>query len=289
MIGLRSRWVSVLLLLAGQMFSGAQTSPQRIVSLAPNITEMVYRLGLQDRLVGRTAFCSYPPGVERLPSVGGYLDPDFEQMVRLEPDWVLLLPNPEMERKLHHLGLTTLTLPNETVEEILQGLLKLGEVFHVTERARQVVQGIRDTLQWIRRQCRGKRPVRAVLVVGRTPGTLQRIYVAGGETYLSQLWNMSGGQNIFQNIPLRYFETSWEDLIKADPQAILEFRGQPLEAAEMARVRREWQALNLLTAVRKQHLFLLSDRMFLIPGPRIARIAMQFYQMAEQIRGNNGD
>ncbi|NOX38163.1 MAG: ABC transporter substrate-binding protein [Calditrichaeota bacterium] len=258
--------------------------PRRVISLAPNITEMVYRLGLQDRLVGRTAFCQYPPAVLRLPSVGGYLNPDFEQMVRLQPDLVLLLPNPEMEQKLQRLGLATLTLPNETLADILESFRTLGEAFGITDRAQAVIQGIQDTLQQVEQQSADKRTVRALLVVGRTPGTLQHIYIAGKETYLSELWALCGGRNVFDGIPLRYFEISREDLIKANPDAILEFRSETLSRVEKVQLQKEWEALKILTAVQRQQVYLLTDRMFLIPGPRIARMAVQLQRIAETIR-----
>ncbi|MFQ5583766.1 MAG: ABC transporter substrate-binding protein, partial [Calditrichia bacterium] len=95
---------------------------------------------------------------------------------------------------------------------------------------------------------------------------------------LSELWRLCGGSNIFSDIPRRYFSVSKEDLIKRDPGYILEFRViDPEKAAfEIPRLRSDWQELPTLTAVKQQRIVIFPERYFLIPGPRITKIAMAF-------------
>jgi iron complex transport system substrate-binding protein len=262
----------------------AYTPPKRIVSLAPNITEMLFRIGAGALLIGRTEFCVYPEAAKQIPSVGGYLNPDYEMIVSLEPDIIFLLPNMEMERTLQRLGLKTFTLPNETIDEIYQGFRALGRVLYRSGQAEAVIRGIQDTLQFVRQEAAERNTLSAVLVVGREAGSLKGLYAAGEDTYLSEILSFCGGVNIFADAPARYFDVSKEELIQRNPDAIIEFRLieniDPSE--ETLRLKADWNALLTLKAVQKDHVFILSDRAFLIPGPRISLLAVALNRVLQK-------
>lgn len=275
----------VLLLLAVTASEAfAETPPKRVISLAPNITEMMFKIGAGHLLVGRTDYCLYPEAAESVDGVGGYLNPDFEKIVTLEPDIIFLLPNSELERKINRLDLKTFTLPNETVEDIVLSIGALGRVLGHSDQAGRVVQGIQDTLDWVRNNSQGRYPVSSLLVVGREAGSLKSIYAAGKETYLSELLSLCGGQNIYSDVDSRYFDVSKEDLIFRNPDAILEFRisnGEDMEA-EIASLKSDWSVLSTVSAVEFDHIHVLTDRYFLIPGPRIAQAAMTIFDIFQQ-------
>ena len=100
--------------------AGEDRPPERIVSVSPNITETLFALGLGDRVVGVTQFCTYPPEAQTRPQVGGYLDPNYEAILALKPD-VVIFPgeNEEFVHKLHELGLAALGVRHDSIEEIL--------------------------------------------------------------------------------------------------------------------------------------------------------------------------
>lgn len=261
----------------------AHTIPQRVVSLAPNITEIIYKIGAGDLLVGRTEFCLYPPAALTVPSVGGYLNVDYEKIVALQPDLVLMLPNPEMEKKLHLLNIRTSSLPDETLDDILESISRIGQLLGRTSRAAQVVAGIQDTLRWVQRQSGNQPPISTLLVVGRQPGSLNGIYAAGKNTYLSELTELCGAENAFRDVPLRYFEVSKEDLIRRDPTAILEFRVMDTaDSAAVASIAADWNALPLLQAVQHHRIYIFTERYFLIPGPRVTQAAMKLLHLFQQ-------
>ncbi len=275
-----------VMILAALYTRAVADAPQRIVSLAPNITEMVFRLGQGDRLVGRTEFCTYPPAALGVPAVGGYLDLDYERLVALQPDLVLMLPSPDREKKLGELGLHVFTLKNETVDDNLQSLRALGEVLDCPEEAAVVIEGIQDTLDAIRQWAETAKPsVTALLVIGREAGSLKGLYAAGSQTYLSELWELCGGRNCFPDAPARYFEVSKEALIRVDPDVVLEFRViAPEEAGEqIALLKQDWQELPVLQAVKNRRIYIFRERYFLIPGPRLTRIAVAFRELLERI------
>jgi ABC-type Fe3+-hydroxamate transport system substrate-binding protein len=212
------------------------------------------------------------------------LNPDYEMIVSLEPDIIFLLPNMEMERTLQRLGLKTFTLPNETIDEIYQGFRALGRVLYRSGQAEAVIRGIQDTLQFVRQEAAERNTLSAVLVVGREAGSLKGLYAAGEDTYLSEILSFCGGVNIFADAPARYFDVSKEELIQRNPDAIIEFRLieniDPSE--ETLRLKADWNALLTLKAVQKDHVFILSDRAFLIPGPRISLLAVALNRVLQK-------
>ncbi|RMF62168.1 MAG: hypothetical protein D6748_00010 [Calditrichaeota bacterium] len=294
-----NKWIKlnsiIWLWIAGMLFVGSPswaTPPenpdsiiQRVVSLAPNITEILYRIDAGDRLVGRTEFCLYPPAARKIPTVGGYLNVDYEKIVSLKPELVLLLPNPEMERKLQMLNLRIFTVSNETIEEILQSITAIGRILNKTDKAREVVEGIQDTLTWIKEHQISRERISTLIVIGRESGSLRGLYVAGKNTYLSELVELCGGKNAFGDVPLRYFEVSREDLLTRNPELILEFRiiDNPNPEQTIADLTRDWQALSQLRAVATSHIYIFSERAFLIPGPRVSEAAWKLFQLFQQV------
>ena len=263
----------------------ARDIPRRVIALAPNITEMVYRVGAGNLLVARTDYCLYPAAADSLPTVGAYLNPDFEKMVALQPDLVLHLPSPDLGQRLRALGFRTAVLPNETIAEILAGMIELGELIGHENEAAEAVQGIRDTLALVRERSSELRE-KAMIVIGREAGSLRGLYAAGQETYLSEILNLCGAENVFADVDLRYFDVSQEDLIARNPDLILELRivDQAKRAAMRQSQLRDWQQLPVLQAVKSQQIYLLMERFFLIPGPRISKIAMAFYRSLEGLQ-----
>lgn len=269
-------WLAATQILQAQ----PETPPQRIVSLAPHITEIIFRLGAGERLVARSDYCRYPAAALQLPTVGGYLNPDLEKIVSLNPDLVFIFPNENLEKKLTQLQLKVAAIPNETISDILQGIDTVGRMLHIAEKAQSIISTIRDSLDVLARQVAILPSRTALILIGREPGTMRALYAAGKETYLSELLGMLNIQNIFGDVPLRYFEVSKEDLLLRNPDMIIEFRSD--RNVDTAALVRDWDQLNTLRAVKRQQILIFNDVSFLIPGPRIAKNAYTLYQKLSQ-------
>ncbi len=274
------RYLLLILILFGgfnNVCKGGTGAPERIVSLAPNLTETVFKLGAGNRLVGRTEFDLFPPQAQKIPSVGGYLNPDYEKIIALKPDLILMLPNKAMENRFRELGIPAVSFRDETVDDVMNTVSRLGKLLNLERRSRRIVAGIRDTLKLVRSRARNFAPLSAALFVGRNAGSLRGLYAAGKNTYLSQLWVACGGKNSFADVPRRYFNVSQEGLIRRNPDAILEFRivGADSLQRSVSRLRHDWDALPTLAAVKTGHIKIFTDRYFLIPGPRISRMAIE--------------
>ncbi|NIT58953.1 MAG: ABC transporter substrate-binding protein, partial [Aliifodinibius sp.] len=218
-------------------------------------------------------------------SIGGYLNPDYEKIVALQPDIIIMLPNLEMERKLQNLGLRTFTLPDETVEQILHSIKTIGRLLNHEQQAQALVQGIRDTLSWVAEQTTVDDSISTLLIVGREANSLKGLYAAGEDTYLSEILQLCGGTNVFADIDSRYFDVSKEAVIQRNPKAIFELRiiDAHDQSNQVSKLKQDWQQLPILQAVKLNRIYLFTERYFQIPGPRISQIAVAFYQAMHQV------
>lgn len=256
----------------------------RVISLSPHITEIVYKLDAGSQLIGRTEFCTYPPAANQVESVGGYLNIDFEKIVRLEPDIVMQFPNPENRRKLESLGIEVMGIQNETIDEILNGIIKVGEALNKIPEARKLCDNIQDTLHIAAAlQHKLRVPPSAIFVVGRERGALGNIHLAGSKTYLSEIWEICGGINAFHDIHIRYFSVNEEDLLKRGIRVILEFHpGWSGADLNIDMEKESWNLLSHLEAVKRGEIYIYTDRFFIIPGPRITQITISFMEIIKK-------
>src|SRR6185503_604861 len=198
--------------------------PARIVSLAPSITEMLFELGLGDRVVGVTRYCVFPPEARTKAQMGGYYDPNYEALKAAKPDLILTVPEHEDVRKeLEKLNLRSLTVDHTTIRGILESILKIGEAAGCPERAAALHQRLDGRIRKIGSQ-HGNRPRPRVLIsVGRMAGdgSMNRITVCGRAGFFEELIGLAGGVNAFEgDIP--FPALSAEGVLKTNPDVILD-------------------------------------------------------------------
>ena len=185
----KRRYALLVLIVIGAMSLGsarAEEAPRRIVSVAPSITEILYALGLGDRVVGVTEFCHYPPEVREKPKVGSYLRPNVETVLAMQPDLVVVLrEHGALADRLRDVGLSVFELQHNDLAGIYDSLRSLGERAGVPEVAERRVREIKRFLADVSAKT-DSLPRRSVMfIVGRTPGTIQDLVVVG-EGFVSQ-------------------------------------------------------------------------------------------------------
>jgi len=248
---------------------------RRIVSLSPSITESLFALGLGDRVVGVTSFCDYPPEALAKSKVGGYYDLNYEAIVALEPDLVVCLPEHEGRlADLDRLNLPHLTVDHRRVEAILESLATLGRVCGASERARELVQGIRGRIAAVdSRVIDGARP-RVLLSVGRNTGSaaIDDVYIAGRGGFYDEMIVLAGGINAYQDT-LAFPVVTGEGLLRLQPDVIIDMVPDVQEKGlSEADVLKQWSVLADLPAVRQGRVFLFTEDFVVVPGPRFIRI-----------------
>jgi iron complex transport system substrate-binding protein len=235
----------------------------------------LFALGLGNQVVGVTNYCDYPPEALTKNKIGGYYDLNLEAVVALRPDLVVCLPEHagslvDFER----LDLWHLTLDHRKVETILESLMTLGNTCGVTERAKSIVQGIRQRITSVqKRVIDGKRP-RVLVSVGRNMGsaTINDIYVAGRTGFYDEMITLAGGINAYQG-SLAFPVVTGEGLLRLEPEIIIDMvTDLPKSGLNESEVLQQWDSFPDLPAVKQRRVFLFTDDFVVVPGPRFIQI-----------------
>ena len=251
----------------------SKEGPQRIISLAPGITEILFALDLGESIVGVTDFCNYPEAAKEKVKVGGLIHPNIELILSLKPDLVMMLPtHRDFKEKLETFHISTLTVPHERLSDIFESLEMIGEATKRAEKARKLIEKIIEGIEQVKRKVGEARRKTVLFVVERTPGTLQDIYAAGAGTFVEELITLAGGTNILSDAPTRYPKISKEVIIARNPEVILDSSLAPDQPeAKLKEVKEVWSILSSLSAVKGGKLFPVAERYVTIPGPRVIK------------------
>ncbi len=245
---------------------------RRIVSMAPSITETLYALGLGDRVAGVTSYCNYPPQACQKPKIGGYLNPNFEAIVALQPDLVVLLAEAgQPTTAFDKLGLATLRVDHRSVEGILDSIRLIGSACGAGEKARAIVADIDRRLGRIERATAGRTRPRVLIAIDRTLGTgrLEDVYIAGRDGHIDRIIQLAGGTNAYSQGKVRFPVVSPEGILEMDPQVIVDLvPGLAGREVDEAAIRADWESLGGVSAVRRGRVYLVADDFATVPGPR---------------------
>ena len=256
-----------------------QSSPdtcRRIVSMAPNITEVLFSLGLGDRVVGVTSFCDYPPEALTLPKVGGYYNPHYEAIVQLRPDLIILLESQgEQKAYLEALGFSILMVDNQTVSAILESIVSIGTACGRVEKARERVAELQQSIDRIKHKTKNLPRPRVMVSVGRTLGTgsLEEVYVAGSAGFYDELLSLAGGDNVYTGKGAKFPLLTAEGILSLNPDIIIDMVPE-MESRGLLEsdILREWDIVSQINAVKHKRVYLLSQDFVVIPGPRFILI-----------------
>ena len=200
-----------------------EAEPQKIISLAPSNTEIVFALGLGDRLVGVTEFCDYPAAAEDKPKIGGFNTIDIESVVAIQPDLILAtsIHMPEVVQQLEspEVALTVLVLDPRSLEEVLGAITLIGEVTGKEDEASQLVNDMRSRIEAvtdITANLSEAERLRVFYVMWHEP-----LMTVGADTLILKLIGMAGGVSIVQDMVDDYPMISLEAVIQANPQVII--------------------------------------------------------------------
>ncbi len=240
--------------------------PEKIVSLAPNVTEVLYALGLGDKIVAVTNFSDYPPEARLKPKIGGIINPSIEDILTIKPDVVVMDAglNPDgLEGRLEKLGIKVIVFRAERIAQLPQAIRKLGVALDVREKADKVAQKIQTGIRRIKSNAEKSslylRGRKAVFIIWPDP-----LIVAGPGTPISDAINLLGWRNIASDAKTSYPRYSLEDIIIRSPDVILIGTGH---ANMMEASKRLLKRLSMLDAVKKRRVYYVSDALYRI-GPR---------------------
>lgn len=250
--------------------------PQRIVSLAPNLTETLFALGAGPQVKGVTDFCAHPPEAARLPKVGGYYDPNYEALLGLNPDLVVILPEHREQRlRLQRLGIPTLTVEMSTLAGIAGAYLVLGQVCQREAQGAWLAHTLRRELAAARAKSAGGPPKSVLLVLGRDygSGAPGEVYIAGRGEFYDELLAALNARNAYAQPTPKYPRLSAEGVLSLDPDLIIELVPDlSATGLDAGALRRDWDALPGLRAASAGRVYVLAGDYLVIPGPRLPRL-----------------
>ena len=238
----------------------------RIVSLAPGITEKIFYLGEQRRLVGVTSHCNYPPYAKKLTKVGGFGEPSDEKIVSLKPDLVLTSDykaHPSFP-KMQSLGLNVQDFETENFEDAIELVQRVGDAIGVPEKARAKTAALKARVEKIRKKYAGVKDRKRVYVeLWYSPVT-----TAGKGSFVSDMIEIAGAKNVFDDVGKPYPQVSGESVVERDPQIII--IGYMLEKENKEAYIKNRPGWESVSAVRGGHVYSdIDPDLFLRPGPRL--------------------
>ncbi len=250
--------------------------PQRIVSLVPSVTEILYELGVEDRLVGVTRFCTYPPRVADKAQVGDYGAPNLEAVAALDPDLVILAADaasPALLTRIEALGIAAYVVYPKGVFATIATIRALGQVVGAEPAGEQVAQRLHTAIEKIRAFAVSHNRPRVIFCVMTQP-----LVVAGPGTLIDDLIRLAGGQNLVPPGLNRYPTWGPESLLMADPDVIIV--STHLGKTESAQLFAGWPEL---WAVRNQQIVSIEPDWVSRPGPRLALGAAALAEVFRQV------
>jgi iron complex transport system substrate-binding protein len=277
---------AVLLFLAlfvGKLFNIVETrssdpdtkgkTPERIISMLPSLTQTALALDLGKQLVGVTRFDELPGEYNSVTRVGGPLNPSLETVIALKPDLVLLgSMQDELKNKLTELKIDVAVFNQQRMADILKTISDMGDLCNARQKADILCKSIQASLDSIADLASGRPVQQCLLVVSRTMGTLQNMFSCSRNSFLSELLERSGGESIFRDMEFVWAEISVEEIIKKNPQVILDLSGNPESDRD------SWNILQTVDAVKTGRVFIMNEKYMTLPGPGIVDIAREFYE-----------
>jgi iron complex transport system substrate-binding protein len=252
--------------------------PRRIISTSPSITEMLYAMGLGDRVVGVTTFCHYPPEAARKPKIGNYLRPDVEAILALRPD--LVIAERSMIRQavsLPRLKLHVIEIDDATIAGIVESIRVIGRATGAQARAAGLCSEIQNSIESLRQRTRRLPRPRVLFIVGRTPGRIEDLIAAGGSSYLGEVIEAAGGENVMRDTAAGYAKVSLEEILARDPDVIIDM-GEMAQTVGITQRQKQavvalWRRYPHLKAVKSNRVFAVASDVFVVPGPRVTEAA----------------
>ena len=238
--------------------------PQRIVSLAPSITEILFAIGLREEIVGVTEFCDFPPEALSKPKIG-YATPNLEMIIGLQPQLVLApqaFLRIDLLNKLEQLKIPAFILDAHTVEDILNHIQLLGRMVGHSQEANAQAASLRKLLADVTSRVAGLPHPTLLYILNSDP-----LITVGPGSFIHHLIELAGGRNAAEHALVPYPHLTMEEVLRQNPDFLLfpVGRQEGIPQAEQD----SWRRWSTLSAVQHEHLFQINADLLNRPGPRI--------------------
>jgi iron complex transport system substrate-binding protein len=238
-------------------------NPQRIITLAPNLTEIVYAIGAGNRLVGNTTFCDYPPEAKRVAKVGDTLQPNIERIIALRPEVIFVSTASQLEtftKQLDERGIAVFVTDPHDLEGVFRSIKTLGDLLGQQAQAEELVGNLRSRAAAVEDAVKARPPVTVFYQVSPSP-----LWTAGRRSWITDLIRRAGGQSVTAEVEGEWMRYSDEAAMASRPEAIImatsdSMNGEKMEVAA---------ALQKSPAALDKHVYGINGDFLSRPGPRL--------------------
>ena len=246
-----------------------EKAPERIVSHVPGITEILFALGLGEKVVGVSNYCDYPEAAKAKPKIGGFFNPSIENIVAFDPD--LVLTNGSVEyvmTQLDSLGITYIVLDPKDIDGILKNIELMGKVTGTGRQAREVIKDMEDRILQVSTKVKDAPKVRVFYTFATTD--LNNPWTAGPGSVVDSLINMAGGENISARALAPWVQFSIEEVVATDPEVIIVDAAMGSAVTPIAGLKQHpvWRKL---TAIKQGRIYPIDGDLVNRFGPRIVQ------------------
>jgi len=244
-----------------------EKEPKRIVSLAPSNTEILFFLGLGDRVVGVTSYCDYPEEAKLITKIGGFKDPSLEKIVILKPDLILATGmHEQLIKGLEDAGLDVLVVKPNTIEEIINTIQFVGRAAGVEDKAVILTKDLKDRVNAVSEKT-GKIPANERLTVYYEMW-YEPLMSVGRSSMIGQIIELAGGINVTDGCAEQYPQISEEVIIKKNPQVMVNSYGHDAKKITPEEIagRKGWKEISF---IKNNRIYTIESDCLTIAGPRI--------------------
>jgi len=234
----------------------------RVISLAPNLTEIVFAIGAGDRLVGRTTYCDFPAEAKAVAAVGDTLQPSLERIISLQPQVVLISTSSQLEvftQQLQNQHIAVFVTDPRDLDGVFRSIEQIGLIVGHTQQAEQLIQNLRDRTRAVEEAVKGRPPVRVFYQLSAEP-----LYTAGHDAFVTDLMRRAGAMSVTADVPGAWPKYSNESALAAQPEAIILPTGGSMGAANSTVT----EALAKSSAALQGRVYKINDDHLTRPGPR---------------------
>ncbi len=262
------------------MFPGCRNKQNEIkhggiISTAPNITQMIYTLGLEDQLSAVSRYCTLPQSAPPLPAIGGYFEINYELLLSIQPELVILLKgNNEIITRIESMGFKAISIGDNSLDAIFRALQKIGKERNIASHAAEVIKKMRKTISDISTGYPETVPKpRVLLTFGRDPSAkrIHSLYAIGTESIHHEILVIAGGENAYTG-KLPSAEISAEGILRINPDIIIDMLPGSSDYSGLS----AWEGLSEVNAVKNRRIATLTNDYVCIPGPNIIRTLKDF-------------
>jgi iron complex transport system substrate-binding protein len=251
--------------------------PTKVITLAPNLTEMIFELELGNNLIGNTTYCNYPPAADSIKKVGDMLSINHELLIQLKPDIILITVEGNTKEtfdKIKSLGLKVFISNPRTYDGIKKTFSDLAKIFDKEKLAEQKIKLWDEQVDTIKTLSAMRDTRLAMFLV-----SLQPIMAAGQNTFINEFLQFCNLKNIASDQEVNYPFFSREEILKRNPEVILHTEHNYIENVAVTELYKEWRNVN---ALMNKRIFYLNPDLYFRPGPRFAEALTQLNDLLGQ-------